>query len=361
MSSNEVLFEINNHIGFFTLNRPQALNALSHNMIKALNEHLDHCASDPNIFAVLLRGNGKAFCAGGDIKTIYKNLQDGNLSDAFAFFIDEYKLDFKIHTFPKPIIALMHGYVMGGGMGLAQGATVKIISETTSLAMPETAIGFFPDVGGSYFLSRCRGFFGFYMGITGLQINPDEALFSGLADYKMNQNDLAKFEGFLRELPWSLYHKQDILKAVNQFTSVQSNTPSDILTKAVLIDKHFSKASVKEIVDSLKSEKPSIEQTWLDNTLEAIHKRSPMSMVVTKEEIFRGKNLSLADCFRMELTMLNECFRRGDFKEGVRALLVDKDLQPKWYPESIDDVRPTDVNAFFERQWLDDDHPLRSL
>lgn len=347
-NSKEVLFEVRNKIAYLTLNRPKALNALSHDMVKVLQKCLNECASNSSVNAVLIEGNGKAFCAGGDIRAIYKLLLEGS-DDVLDFFIDEYKLDLYIHNYAKPVITLMHGYTMGGGMGLVQGAQYRIVSETTSMAMPETAIGFFPDVGGSYFLSRCPGAFGYYIGITGLQINADEALYAGLADYKINPLQFSEFKNLLNSIQWNNDYSQDILHTIDQLNPVTRDAliPIPIIH---LIDKHFSHSSIKGIIQSLQSEDDMRHIDWAKQMKNTISKRSPLSMCVTHEEIFRGRTLELADCFQMELNMLNECFQRNDFMEGVRALLIDKDNLPKWNPSNIDEIKLSDIEAFFSKK-----------
>lgn len=358
--STELLVEINNHIAFVTLNRPQALNSLSYGMVKALGELLKKWEHDDSIHAVLVRGAGeKAFCAGGDVRYIYDSFQ-ADSTEHLQFFSDEYQLDHYIHRYPKPYIALMDGIVMGGGMGISQGAKFRIVTDRTRMATPETAIGLFPDVGASYFLSRLEGALGIYLGITGTSIKAPDILYVGLGDLYLDTYSVVALDDRLNDIIWTDDHDRDVEMALNTLASEPAVTPSlEPITDA--IDLHFSEPTLAEITASLKNESRTELTDWATQTLAGLEKRSPLMMAVTLEQLHRGRRMSLADCFRMELNLVHACFDQGDFIEGVRALIVDKDQRPRWQPPTLAEVTQSDIDEFFVPRWTPREHPLSAL
>ncbi|WP_085316837.1 enoyl-CoA hydratase/isomerase family protein [Derxia lacustris] len=341
-------------LGILTLDRTAALNALTLDMIRALQRQLDAWAADPSVQAVLLRGAGdKAFCAGGDVRA----LRDAQLagSDApQAFFSEEYRLDVFIHRYPKPVIAWMDGIVMGGGMGLAQGAALRIATERTRIAMPEVGIGFFPDVGGSWFLSRLPGALGLYLGLTGQRINGADAVYCGLADCLASSDDADAVVEALAGIAWQSALRAVLLDALADRFGVTANAVNSGLvappTAASLpalharIDHHFGQPDVAAIFASLAADE---DDAWARDTLALLRARSPLAVLVTFEQLRRGQKMRLEDCFAMELAMTGHWLPRGDFIEGVRALLVDKDNAPRWRHASIEDVPAAEVQGFF--------------
>lgn len=340
-----VLAEVRNSIGHLTLNRPAGLNALTLEMVRLLQRYLNQWAVDSQIKAVILRGNGdRAFCAGGDIRTLYDQHRAGDASAIETFFAEEYALDMSIHAFAKPFIALMDGFVLGGGMGLAQGASLRIVTERAKLGMPETAIGYFPDVGGSYFLPRLPGKMGLYLGLTGTQVKTADALHLNLADLCIPSDRLAALDQTLERIDWntdSLEQKLEPLLATDlpapQLAALQP-----------AIDLHFARPSLEAIRQSLAEEQRPDYIEWAQSTVQLMDSRSPLAMAVTLELLRRGKQQSLEECFAMELHLDRQWFKHGDIAEGVRALLVDKDKQPRWNPPSIAQLEPARINAFFE-------------
>ena len=328
----QVLSEIRNHVAFVTLNRPAALNALSLEMILRLRALFDEYSADSNVFAVLIRGAGeKAFCAGGDIRALYKSFKTGgSLHD--EFFAAEYPLDYLLYSYPKPYAALLDGIVLGGGWASAQGSRLRIVGERTRMAMPEVAIGFFPDVGGSYFLSRLPGQLGRYLALTGLQIGAADALYTGLADLYLSPEAVASIA---EELVAAALGRRSLCGPVPIPAGSRAAPPATAPTLPALrehIDAHFSKASVAGIVGSLESESRSVCASWAHETARLLRSRSPTLMSVTLRQLQRGASMGLADCFRMELGMAAYAFEQGDFLEGVRAVLIDKDNAPRWQP-----------------------------
>ncbi len=358
--SSELLVEIRNHIAFVTLNRPQALNSLSYAMVKELSDLLSNWENDDSIHAVLVRGAGeKAFCAGGDVRFIYDSFNSGS-TEHLQFFSDEYKLDHQIHRYPKPYIALMDGIVMGGGMGIAQGAQFRIATDRTRMAMPETAIGLFPDVGASYSLSRLEGAMGIYLGITGREIKATDVLAVGLGDIYLDTYSVAALDARLKDIAWSDDHAKDIEMALNTLASDPA-APRALEPFAEAIDIHFGEPTLPAIIASLKNESHRALTDWATQTLAALNKRSPLMMSVTLEQLHRGRKMSLADCFRMELNLVHACFDQGDFIEGVRALIIEKTQQPRWNPPTLNEVTQAEIEEFFVPRWSPRQHPLSAL
>jgi enoyl-CoA hydratase/carnithine racemase len=355
----EVLSEIRNHVAFVTLNRPGALNALSLEMVLRLRALFDEYSADPEVFAVLIRGAGeKAFCAGGDIRALYKSFKKaGSLHN--EFFAAEYPLDYLLYSYPKPYVALLDGITLGGGMGLSQGSALRIVGERSQLAMPEVAIGFFPDVGGSYFLSRLPGQLGRYLALTGTKIRAADALYSQLADLYLPPPAIASIASDLALLRWSNEHFADL----RRFLQARAAAPQSSTLPALreCIDAHFSKASVAAILNSLESESRSAYAPWACETAKLMRSRSPTLLSVTLRQLQRGASMSLADCFRMELGMAAYAFEQGDFLEGVRAVLMDKDNAPRWQPSRIEEVTDAMIDAFFRERWHRAEHPLAAL
>lgn len=323
----ELLVELRGTVATVTLNRPKQLNALSFGMLRGLRTHLDAWESDDRVRTIVLRGaGGKAFCAGGDLRTFHEGMRAGP-EGQHEYFAVEYALDYRIHTYPKPIAAVMDGIVMGGGMGLAQGAGLRIVGDRTRMAMPETAIGLFPDVGGSWFLSRVPGELGTYLGLAGPTIGAADAIYCGLADLHVGA-----------PLP-----------------------PPELEALRPAIDRHFAHDSVAAILGSLESEDRPECREWAGRTLQALRERSPTLLVVTLEALRRGAGLSLADCFRMELNLVHGALEHGDFMEGVRAVIVEKDNRPRWRPERLAEVDPEAVRKFFAPRWNAAQHPLATI
>ncbi|HZJ92111.1 MAG TPA: enoyl-CoA hydratase/isomerase family protein [Thiopseudomonas sp.] len=341
-----VLTDVRNRVGHITLNRVAAFNAINLEMVRTIQAQLDQWATDPNIVAVVLRANGdKAFCAGGDIRELYKNAQEGNtLND--TFFTEEYALDQAIHAYPKPFIALVDGLALGGGMGLIQGASFRIVTEKARLGMPEVSIGFFPDVGGSYFLSRLLGSTGTYMGVTGHPVGAADALQIGLADWFLYHEQICELDRCLDNMHWGSSSQESIRSLLNTLASKHA-TGAKLTTVRAAIDQHFAHSSVPAIIASLESETNTHIHPWRDDILAALKTRSPLAMATTLEMLRRGKQLSLADCFRMEYHLGQQWFVKGDFMEGVRALIIDKDKNPQWQPATIDMLDQTKIDDLF--------------
>ena len=310
----ELAAEIRAGVATVTLNRPAALNALSMGMIDGLAEWLEAWRHDAAVCTIVLRGAGeKAFCAGGDIRALYTTFKESSTVPR-EFFRREYALDLAIHEYPKTIVAHMDGIVMGGGMGIGQGAALRLVGERTRMAMPETAIGLFPDVGGSYFLSRLEGGLGRYLGLVGPTINAADAVYAGLADFDVSRTPAA--------------------------SELQALRPA--------IDRHFRHDSIEAIAESLQAERQDEVGEWARKTAEALARRSPTMLKVTLEQLRRGERMTLAECFEMEYTMVQAAFAQGDFIEGIRALIIEKDNRPRWNPADLREVGRDAVERFFQ-------------
>jgi enoyl-CoA hydratase/carnithine racemase len=343
---NEVLAEVRNHIGHLTLNRPAGLNALTLDMVRNLHCQLDAWAQDPQVHAVVLRGAGeKAFCAGGDIRSLHDSFKNGDTLHE-DFFVEEYALDLAIHHYRKPVLALMDGFVLGGGMGLVQGADLRVVTEKSRLAMPEVGIGYFPDVGGSYFLPRIPGELGIYLGVSGVQIRAADALYCGLADWYLESDKLGTLDEKLDQLEWHDTPLKDLQGLLAKF-AVQQLPDAPLATLRPAIDHFFAQADVPSIVEQLRQVTVADSHEWALTTANLLETRSPLAMAVTLKMLRRGRELPLEQCFALELHLDRQWFERGDLIEGVRALLIDKDKTPRWNPPTLQALDAEHVASFF--------------
>ena len=341
-----ILTEVRNQIGHITLNRVSAFNAINLEMVRELRQQLDLWAADEQVRVIVLRANGsKAFCAGGDIRDIYNSQKAGNQRGE-AFFREEYALDQLIHAYAKPFIAVADGLVLGGGMGLLQGAAFRVITEKAVLGMPEVCIGYFPDVGSSYFLSRMPSSTGIYMGVTGNSIGPADALELGLADGYLAHQDIAHFDHTLDHLEWSADSRHSIESLLENLTR-RKVLGAQLTSKQALITKHFSHDRLGKIFSSLEHETDPAAQAWCQDTLNTLHSRSPLAMAVTLQLLRRGKQLSLTECFNLEYQLGRQWFKNHDFIEGVRALIIDKDKNPQWNPHSYTALNNEHIQGLF--------------
>jgi enoyl-CoA hydratase/carnithine racemase len=264
-----------------------------------------------------------------------------------TFFEQEYTLDQYIHTYPKPVLALLDGLVLGGGMGLVQGADLRVITERTRMGMPEVGIGYFPDVGGSYFLSRLQGELGTYLGVTGIHVRAADALFSGLADYCISSDKLSMLLDSLDTVDWDGSTALTTLQAVIEQLAVRKLPGAELKTLLPAINQHFAHDKLTEVKASLQAEHRPEYQSWAEEVVSILSSRSPLAMAVTLALLRRGAGLTLAQCLTLELHLDRQWFAKGDIVEGVRALLIDKDKQPKWNPPKIEQVDDARVAAFF--------------
>ena len=363
-----ILSEIKSGMGLITLNRHEALNALSLNMVIELSHLLNKWKADATVQAVAIRGSTKKgpfghFCAGGDIRFFHSAAVSGD-TKLDEFFTAEYRLNHLIFTYPKPYIAFLDGVVMGGGMGISQGASLRIVTERTKMAMPETNIGFFPDVGGGFFLSRCPGNLGEYLGLTGQLLTGNDALYAGLADYVCQSEKLDQFWTTLGDSTIPVVDK----RIAHLKSQIENQSPSKSQPQwwDHRINDVFAMSSIQEMTIRLKN----MSEGWPAKVLSILEKRSPLMLHVTLAQLRRGRNMSLADELRMERDLVHNCFytvhlgRSGftsETVEGIRALVIDKDLKPRWNPKTINEVKPEMVEPFFKSPWTEREHPLFDL
>jgi enoyl-CoA hydratase/carnithine racemase len=352
-----------------TLNAPRTLNALSLAMVQALDGALQEWAQDPGIAGVLLQGAGeKAFCAGGDLLQLHRSIRDANGGPnphAAAFFEQEYRLDHRIHAYPKPVLAWGHGIVMGGGIGLLAGASHRVATEASRWAMPEIAIGLFPDVGGSWFLRRMPGRTGLFLALTGAPLNASDARFAGLADVRIAQAQ-----------------KDDVLDAIAA-TRWQGDAPADRAELSRLLHRHqappadrdawplsrlrshydtieslMAGEDLRDIADRLRA--LETDDSWLAAAAAGFARGSPTSAALAFALWQRVPRLSLAEVFRLEYHAALACCAHHDFPEGIRALLLDKDRAPRWEPAGLEQI-PAALVADHFRPRHASPHPLADL
>ena len=351
-------------IGIAQLNSPKSLNALNLSMINLLIAQIEHWQRANDIALILLIGSGdKAFCAGGDVVSIYHDITDyrkgkleGRLSDhevenslGVEFFTKEYQLDLLIHQSEKPIFAWADGYVMGGGIGLMAGASHKVVTDKTLMAMPEVTIGLYPDVGASWFLNQMPKGVGLFLGLTGMTFNGADAKFIKLADYQVNTTFKLPILKALMAVDWQESNDENhhLLSQVlyNFERSSVEQSPSNILEHLAVIERVTSAKDIADVYQAIVSENTS--STWFKKSQEKITHGSPLSLHLIYRQLKQCEQLSLHKCFKSELNLSLRCCQHTEFSEGVRALLVDKDKQPKWKYPDVKNVDKKEVDWFF--------------
>ena len=376
-SSRPVLFEERRsvggaRIGFAVLNAAKTLNALSLEMIDLLYERMAAWAVDPDVALVVLEGAGeKAFSAGADLHKVHETMLAHHASAkredirgnayAAAFFGHEYRLDYLIHTYSKPVLCWGHGIVMGGGVGLMSGASHRVVTNESRVAMPEITIGLFPDVGGSWLLNRMPGATGLFLALTGARLQASDTLFVKLADYRIDHAHKAAVCEALAAQRWATVSGDNhrLLTAVlRQFVQAELS-PGPLRTHFDLINELCAAGDLVDIVAAITGLK--IEDAWLARAAATLAAGSPSTAALSYELQRRVKHLSLADVFRMEFVAALHCARRPDFAEGIRALLIDKDQRPRWHPPTLAQVTPEWTDGFFANPWKPNEHPLADL
>ena len=334
-AAREARFDAARGVGRITLDRPRALNALTLGMVRAIDERLRAWADDPDIREVLIVGAGdRAFCAGGDIRTLYDRgftADDGEDYPA-RFFRDEFRLNRLIGRYPKPYVALLDGITMGGGVGLSVHGALRIATPRTDFAMPETGIGYFPDVGGGYFLAQ-RGAVGRYLALTGARIGAADARRIGAATHYLDEAAASAFLDRLGSAP-----------AANLLDELAGDPgPAPLAEREAAIERCFSGPTVESIVAALEAE----DGAWAERTRATLRRKSPTSLKVTDRLLARARGMAFGDDLVMEYRVAQRFMSTPDFFEGVRALLVDKDGAPAWSPARLEDVADDAVEAFF--------------
>lgn len=351
-----------------TLNAEKALNALSLEMVDLLSAQLDHWEADPNVVAMLIDSVGdRAFSAGGDIRKLYDSMvEHGEHENPYArdFFAREYRLDHRLHRSPIPIITWGNGFVMGGGMGVYQSGAFRVVTENSRLAMPEISIGLFPDVGGTWFLNRTRDQTGLFLGVTGAQLNATDALYVGLADVFVRHADKAKVLEQLVALPWSAdrdTRKQQIGELLQGLHAAHRDA-----LPAAQIEPHAGWIAEVTAAPTLSEMSAAITayagaDSWLKRAVATHQRGCPVSIFLAYELNRRGRNLALADAFRLELVAALNCSKYGVFREGVRAQIIDKDNAPHFVPATLGELTPAIQQQYLTPTWGDAPHPLADL
>ncbi|MEV6728307.1 enoyl-CoA hydratase/isomerase family protein [Streptomyces sp. NPDC051364] len=329
-----VLLATDGRTGLITLNRPRALNALTHPMVLRIDEALRAWEQDPAVEQVLIRGAGeRGLCAGGDIRAIHDDAKAGTASSA-GFWRDEYRLNARIARYPKPYVALMDGIVMGGGVGVSAHGSVRVVTERSRVAMPETGIGFVPDVGGTYLLGRAPGLLGTHLALTGSAVGAADALLCGLADHFVPADRLPELTAALAGSPAG--------EVLAHFAGTP--TPGELAEQRAWIDRCYAADTVEEIVERLLAEgDPAAKET-----AETLLAKSPTSLKVTLAAVRRARALGpLEQVLVQEYRVSCHALRAPDLVEGIRAQVVDKDRNPRWSPPALADVSDADVERFF--------------
>ena len=342
----DVLFEARGGVGFITLSRPKALNALTLPMIRAIGQQLATWQEDFSVRAVVIQGAGeRAFCAGGDVRAVW---EAGRRGDPLTedFFREEYRLNRLIHTFTKPYVALIDGITMGGGVGVSVHGSHRVAGDRTLLAMPEVGIGLFPDVGGSWFLPRLPDRLGLFLALTGWRLDAADAIFCGLATDYVPSERMAGLAAALATLDWGSTGAAPEDEALVDRTIARFKAEpaaSDLSTRSDVIARCFSAPSVEAILAALDA----AGDDWAAKVAAMIRKQSPTSLTVTFAQLERGAALDFDQAMIQEYR-LSQAFMAGkDFYEGIRAVLVDKDNRPQWSPARLEEVTPALVESQF--------------
>jgi enoyl-CoA hydratase len=327
--------------GIIRLNRPKAINAVTLEMFRGIDKALDQFEADPAVGLILLEGAGdRGLCAGGDIRALYDSSRaNGDLGK--ILWREEYILNARIARFPKPYVAFMDGIVMGGGVGLSAHGAHRVVTERTKLAMPEVGLGFFPDVGGTYLLARSPGEIGTYFGLTGQTMNGPDAIYARFADAVVPSSQLAALRETLVKLRAGV-NSAEVGAAIAGFATGETAGPVAAIQPQ--IDRWFAHDQMGDIVASLQRDGSELAQS----TLKTLNEKSPRGMVVTLKLLrLARRSASLEECLVREYRAALEVFRSDDFREGVRAAVIDKDRNPRWSPSRVEDVTPEMLAPYF--------------
>ncbi|WOX04527.1 enoyl-CoA hydratase/isomerase family protein [Microbulbifer pacificus] len=361
-----VIVERQGALGKLTLNLPKALNALNLDMIDLMAAQLDEWESDDSLACIWIEGAGdKALCAGGDVVALHR--ESGSYGDDKAgqfvedFFTREYRLDYRIHTYPKPIVVWGSGIVMGGGIGIMSGASHRIVTETTRMAMPEISIGLFPDVGGSWFLNRMPGRTGLFLGLTGAQFNGTDALYCGMADRLLPSESKDLLLNGLAALDFTTDPAQNHVLVSKQVQSLElaadAQPAPNLRTHYDVIQELTDGATLPEVYRAIAAY--SGDDKWLQRASATMQAGCPLTAWIVWEQLRRGRHMSLAQVLQMELALAVNMCSSGQVKEGVRALLIDKDRNPRWQPATLEEVTWEQVERCFKSPWSES--PLEDL
>ncbi|XP_020195241.1 3-hydroxyisobutyryl-CoA hydrolase 1 [Aegilops tauschii subsp. strangulata] len=363
--SDQVLVEANGSTRTLVLNRPKQLNALSSAMVTGLLKCFISYEEETTVKLLIVKGKGRAFCAGGDVAEVAQSINNDTWKYGADFFRTEFLLNYIIATYSKPQVSLLTGIVMGGGAGVSIHGRFRVATENTVFAMPETALGLFPDIGASYFLSRLPGFYGEYVGLTGARLDGAEMLACGLATHFVPLNRMSLLEESLKKVDTS--DPFAICGIIDQFSQQPSVKGSSAMNRMEIINRCFSKRTVEEIISALEQEAPRVTNKLVTAAIQSLRKASPTSLKISLASIREGRLQTVGECLRREYRMVCHVMRGDfsrDFFEGCRAILVDKDRNPKWMPPTLDQVHDGVVGKYFSKvddpEWEDLNLPTRS-
>lgn len=348
----DILFDVKGGVATATLNRPQALNAFTLGMYRTFDPRLRVWTEDPAVHAVVVRGAGdRAFCAGGDVRAVYEAGCgiSGDRDLTATFFREEYELIRRIHRFPKPYIALIDGITMGGGAGVSVNGAYRVATERTLLAMPETGIGLFPDVGATRFLNRCPGHLGRYLGLTGARIGAADALYCGFATHFVPRDRLPALALALESAAWRAGDEADQVETVLA-ESAHETGPAPLRARQEPIDRCFAPDTVEAILDTLAAEAAVVggpHAEWAAQTRTTLLAKSPTSLKITLRQLIVGRDFDLDAALILEYRLTQHVMEGHDFYEGARAVVVDKDQLPHWQPASLAEVDDALVDGYF--------------
>ncbi len=354
------------HIGRITLNVPGTLNSLDLNMVDLLQDRLDHWRTDDGIAAVFIEGSGdKAFCAGGDVQALHRSAVEtpgGPCEYAESFFAREYRMNYTLHTYPKPVICWGHGIVMGGGLGVMAGCGHRVVTETTRIAMPEVTIALFPDVGGSWFLNHMPGEAGKFLALTGASINAADALYTGLADrFIASQHKQAVLDALLQQ-GWGLDPEANhalVHQALRPFAeqSLGSQPAGQVEPHMASINRLCDGDDIHQVIDNIIAQQT--EDPWLSRARDSLAHGSRLAALWIARQLHETRHASLREVFQAEIQLATNVVRYPEFAEGVRALLIDKDRKPAWQYATSREVPEEVLDGFFQAPW--DVNPLANL
>lgn len=344
----QVLVEGDTRVKKLWLNRPKQLNALSYQMVSRLLDIFLASEKDSNIKLLILKGEGRAFCAGGDVSGVVRDIKGGDWRIGATFFQKEFLLNYVMATYSKLQVSILHGIVMGGGGGASIHGRFQVATENTVFAMPETALGLFPDVGASYFLSRLPGFFGEYVGLTGYRLDGAEMLACGLATHFVPLEKLSVLEEALCKVNTS--DPRIVSAIIDKFSQQPLLKEKSSYHRLNEINKYFSRKTVEEIISTLEKASGNSKDDWIVSTINSLKAASPTSLKISLRSIREGRLQGVGQCLIREYRMVCHVMRgevSKDFFEGCRALLLDKDKNPKWQPSKLELITDNMVNQYF--------------
>jgi enoyl-CoA hydratase len=340
-AESEILFDRQGAAGIVTLSRPEVLNAVTHSMVRRLSVQLEKWKTDAAVTRVVIRANGeRAFSAGGDLREVTEQGQTGRQEEALVFFRNEYLLNTAIKRYPKPYVALIDGIVMGGGVGVSVHGSHRVAGDKFAFAMPEVGIGFFPDVGGTWFLPRLRGETGAFCALTGERLKAADAVLAGVANFRVSSN---RFPELLEALCGNVSVDATLAAFAEKVVE------GEVTARQGIIDRVFAGNSVEDILAKLDLEAKANQAhaEWAGKIAKSMSGKSPTSLRIALEQMRRGKNWSFEECMKAEFRIVSRVLHEPDFYEGVRAVIVDKDNKPQWKPATLAEMSEHSIEKYF--------------